>query len=130
MFIPRGRSCFHSGFVGRLSQSEQLSGRQLEHESHFASGIGSFLEWRLSVGCHDSSVFEFGEENDILNSVDVIVEVDFVLWVEFVDASCRSYFATERVFDRFDKPFGFFWRSIDVENLSIEVLNVVLIFAF
>lgn len=88
MFIPRGRSCFYFGFGCRLSQSEQFPGFQLEHESHLASGVSSFLERSLSVSGHNSSVFEFGDEDNIGDAVNVIVEVDFVHQVEFIDASC------------------------------------------
>ena len=69
------------------------------------------------------TVLHLGDENDVRDVVDVIMEVVLVLEIHPADHSCGPDFSADVLFDVVDDPFGVF-SCIDVEYVPIEVLSI------
>jgi len=69
------------------------------------------------------TVLHFGDEDNVRDVVDVIVEVVLVLEIHPADHSCGPDFSADVLFDVTDNPFGVL-RCVNVEDVSIEVLGI------
>ena len=69
------------------------------------------------------TVLHFGNENDVRDVVDVIVEVVLVLEIHPANHSCGPDFSADVLFDVTDNPFGVL-RCVNVEDVTIEVLSI------
>ena len=69
------------------------------------------------------TVLHFGDEDNVRDVVDVIVEVVLVLEVHSADDSGGPDFSADVLFDVVDNPFGVL-RCVNVEDVTIEVLSI------